>query len=807
MTWDGLRNSKGQARPYGVYMLCRIAFGAAQMTRCLSQGGHSRHLAWIGVFLHFWAETVAHAQAVQTSGQKPRVISHSRILRKHQMRPLQATMPQSMLKPWVYIPQFSQESALVWVASGGDVTGDGLADLILGEAGFDQGLGRILIYNGSNTGLGPSPSMVLTGSHSRASLGHWVQIVGDINGDGIDDLMFSENTGGEGLSPTSGKKRILLLFGASLGKPPIPMELTSTCIGAGDLNGDGFDDVALFDGDSKVHAYYGSPSGFRPEPDWTARSEQPGSDFGARVSAAGDVNGDGWDDLLISAPKFSGKLLRSGKVYLYLGSASGLRPAPDWSAEYDQPITPGLDDPHEQQFGFDLSGAGDVNGDGYNDILVGARFAERGDRNEGLALLFLGSRTGPGPHPDWVAESNQPHSLFGYGVACAHDLNGDGFEDVIIGAPQLNDGQLGEGAVVAYHGSANGLGRSPVWSMESDHSNEQFGWPISSAGDINGDGYADVLLVGKNYGESRQEGYVKLGRAVVVYGGPGGLPVSHHLSFEKPVLLGLHQILDRYYQRFGRIVYWGPVSVGFAFVTGALLLVIQRLRLKVAQLSEERRGEIRDEERTRIMRDVHDALGADVSQIIADVREAKAALAGNPEAVRVLEKVSESTNETADTMDELVWVLNPAMDTLSSFVANGGEYAVRYLSAHQIECSLDFPETTLEIGVSATARHALHMVLREALRNVVKHAAASRVEIHIKIENDLIELTIQDDGRGISSTGDRSNGDMSTPGRIQGGVGLSSMRARMTALRGTVDVESQPGRGTVVRIRLPRTTV
>jgi hypothetical protein len=96
--------------------------------------------------------------------------------------------------------------------------------------------------------------------------------------------------------------------------------------------------------------------------------------------------------------------------------------------------------------------------------------------------------------PNWTAESNQANAYFGFSVASAGDVNGDGFSDVIVGAYRFDNGQTDEGAAFVYHGSASGLSTTPDWTAESDQDFAEFGFSVASAGDVNGDGFSDVIV-------------------------------------------------------------------------------------------------------------------------------------------------------------------------------------------------------------------------------------------------------------------------------------------------------------------------
>src|SRR6266516_2434758 len=136
--------------------------------------------------------------------------------------------------------------------------------------------------------------------------------------------------------------------------------------------------------------------------------------------------------------------------------------------------------------------AGDVNGDGYADVIVGARFY--GPDDGGAAFLFLGSATGPSAAPDWAALGHQTSGELGTSVATAGDVNGDGYDDVMAGASAYDEGiQFDEGGALLFLGSATGPSGRPEWTADGLEEQTYFGTSVASAGDVNGDGYADVL--------------------------------------------------------------------------------------------------------------------------------------------------------------------------------------------------------------------------------------------------------------------------------------------------------------------------
>ncbi|HZN03230.1 MAG TPA: integrin alpha, partial [Candidatus Polarisedimenticolia bacterium] len=286
---------------------------------------------------------------------------------------------------------------------------------------------------------------------------------------------------------------------------------------AGDVNGDGYSDIIVgaphFDAgqedEGRVFAYFGSAAGPSASPDWSAEGDQAHALFGSAVAAAGDVNGDGYGDLVVGAPRFDDGDEDVGGAFVYLGSPSGPGDSPVWMVEGTRPFA---------GFGTSVATAGDVNGDGRDDLLVGAPRHAEGGVEQGAAFLYLGSAAGPADQPAWVATGGQPGGRFGERVAAAGDVNGDRRSDIAVGAPRQDDGDMEEGRVFVYLGSTTGLSAGPDWSAEIDQPGALFGSSLA-AGDVNGDGYGD-LVVGAPFFEDHEDDE---GHAFGYFGSAGGL--------------------------------------------------------------------------------------------------------------------------------------------------------------------------------------------------------------------------------------------------------------------------------------------
>ena len=132
--------------------------------------------------------------------------------------------------------------------------------------------------------------------------------------------------------------------------------------------------------------------------------------------------------------------------FVYYGASTGLSTTPDWTTEGDQ---------QDAGFGHSVGTAGDTNGDGYADVIVGAYQYDSGEEDEGRVFVYCGSSTGLSTTPDWTAESDQTSAFLGTLVGTAGDVNGDGYADVIVGAHRYDNGEADEGRAFVYHGGGD----------------------------------------------------------------------------------------------------------------------------------------------------------------------------------------------------------------------------------------------------------------------------------------------------------------------------------------------------------------
>ena len=353
-----------------------------------------------------------------------------------------------------------------------DVNGDGYGDVVF--SWFLPPWGA----TGYILGSASTPTVV----SSTPVRGHFVGVGGDLNGDGRADLVVRRDPmdcgfgcgtpSCLGLPCAKFPATILILYGGTTEIQPVLPLQSAVFTGVGDVNGDGFDDFSIFTNIYSGHALGQAVTG--------TDVPSTGAGFGSSVARIGDLNADGYDDVAVGSPSFgiSGK----GRVSVFLGSATGI-PVQSTFNVYG----PG----GGAALGTSVSGAGDVNGDGYDDLVMGAPGYSNGESEEGAVALLYGAAS-PDSIPDLWMESNVSFAHYGQSVAGGGDVNGDGYGDVLVGAPGF--GASTQGRAFLYSGSGSGLATSPAWTMDGTQVGATLGQSVSSAGDVNRDGYSDVLI-------------------------------------------------------------------------------------------------------------------------------------------------------------------------------------------------------------------------------------------------------------------------------------------------------------------------
>lgn len=435
------------------------------------------------------------------------------------------------------------------VASAGDVNGDGYSDIIVGADYHDGGgteRGQAYVYPGSASGLDGTLLWKASGVQDHAYFGNSVSSAGDVNGDGYADIVvgsYFENVPSAG-GLAAGTANLFL--GSANGPSQTAdwivsgdeesAELGFSVSIAGDVNGDGFSDLVvgavLHDAGAGVnadlgraYAYYGSPGGLTSTAALFSSGDEDSAYLGSSIANAGDVNGDGYADILVGAPYHdadAGAGANRGRAYIYFGSSSGFSTSAKWFTSGDENLS---------GFGASVAGAGDVNGDGFADIIIGANSHDAGagaGSDRGRAYVYFGSPNGPSTTPSWVASGDENEASFGFAVSSAGDINGDGYSDIIIGAP-LHDAGAGSGAnrgrVYVYLGSPAGPSTNAAWMVSGDETGDQFGYSVANAGDVNGDGYSDVLIGAPFHPGTSVPSYAR-GLAYLYAGSPTGMQNS-----------------------------------------------------------------------------------------------------------------------------------------------------------------------------------------------------------------------------------------------------------------------------------------
>jgi hypothetical protein len=452
------------------------------------------------------------------------------------------------------------------VSGAGDFNNDGILDVIVGGSnGESGGAGAAYVVFGNATEVAVNLSAVAGGSggfkitsESGSNYVASVSNAGDVNGDGIDDIIVGDYLNGGtgaayvvfgGASPTTN----LATIATGVGGFKILGEVSGDQAGfsvsaAGDVNGDGIDDVIvgsrLFDNsynEGAAYVIFGSTTvpasvnlsdvaqgsgGFRIDGESSVSGRA-----GSGVSAAGDVNGDGFDDVVVGAPEFQGDGTY-GAAYVVFGAANfGSQVLLDNVSAGSGGFR--LLGDNNYNAGSSVSAAGDVNGDGIADLLIGDKSNDAGGTNAGAAYVVFGTDQGFAASTDletlaagaggFKITGEAVTDYAGISVSSAGDVNGDGLDDILVGAFANDGGGAGAGAAYLIFGVAGGsssidlstvaLGTGGI-RLTGEAAGDGAGIAVSAAGDVNGDGFDDVLIGA----ESNDEGGNNAGGAYFLFG-------------------------------------------------------------------------------------------------------------------------------------------------------------------------------------------------------------------------------------------------------------------------------------------------
>ena len=372
----------------------------------------------------------------------------------------------------------------------------------------------------------PLADVTISGTGTDVDCGWQVAPAGDVNGDGVTDFIVGDPSNS---SVAQFAGRAYLFLGpltsdidtskavATISAEAFGDNLGFSVASAGDVNGDGFDDIligARSNDDNgiqsgRVYLFYGPVSGSLAATTADAIIEGAAFDeIGRAVAPLGDVNGDGFDDIVVGSDIAGGG--SRGEIFIFNGPLSGTRTV----ASADATITGSF---ANESFGASIASAGDINGDGVNDIIVGApRFPLNG-ADTGRAYVFFGPVTGSlvATQADAIIFGEAVNDDFGVAVAGGKDINGDGVPDVIVGADQLF-ATAGAGKAYVFYGPLSGniqaANADAILTGEVDR--DLFGMSVTSVGDFNGDGISDVTVGAPDNGA----GGVRSGRVYTFFG-------------------------------------------------------------------------------------------------------------------------------------------------------------------------------------------------------------------------------------------------------------------------------------------------
>jgi signal transduction histidine kinase len=264
-----------------------------------------------------------------------------------------------------------------------------------------------------------------------------------------------------------------------------------------------------------------------------------------------------------------------------------------------------------------------------------------------------------------------------------------------------------------------------------------------------------------------------------------GMPTGTEASVQLLVARPFHQRRD----------VWAAGAIGLVAmgVVAGRAIAARRMKRRVEALE---RAHTLERERARIARDLHDDIGAALTEIAmqADAVRHDMQDVASPETLQLTDGICRSAVALVRNVDAIVWAVNPANDTLNRFAAYLIQSTEQFLDAAGLSMRFHVPSSLPDVPLEGTIRHRLLLSVREALNNIVKHARARSVTLSLRLAHDALVITLEDDGTGFVA---------SRPARDAEQDGLANMQARMREIGGTCTIDTAPGRGTRIVLRLP----
>lgn len=248
-------------------------------------------------------------------------------------------------------------------------------------------------------------------------------------------------------------------------------------------------------------------------------------------------------------------------------------------------------------------------------------------------------------------------------------------------------------------------------------------------------------------------------------------------------------------------VLWIAAALGFvtlaafSWVVVLRRQVIERTRQLEMQIQERQRAERWreiEQERSRVAHDLHDDLGAGLTEVNMLCSLVKSPTTSNEEKNRYLDELRATAGRMVTSLDEIVWAVNPRNDTIASLASYFGAYAQRLLDLAGVSCGLDVAEDLPDHPLDPKFRQELFFAFKEALTNVVRHAGATQVWVRISVADGQLTVVLADNGRGLDLSERRAGAD-----------GLANMTERLKSLGGACNITSSPQKGTTVRFQAP----